>query len=68
MRNDEGELARRKLEFEVAKLERELDKMALDMEKVRAEIRQENRRFLLQALTVGAALLAAGAAIGKLFL
>jgi len=42
--------------------------MTINIEKMRADMAAENKRFLLQALGVGAALLAAGAALATLFL
>ena len=42
--------------------------MTINIEKMRADMRAENKRFLLQATGVGAALLASGAALATLFL
>jgi hypothetical protein len=45
-----------------------IDQMTINIEKMRADMRAENKRFLLQATGVGAALLASGAALATLFL
>ena len=41
-----------------------IDQMTINIEKMRADMRWEARRFTLQAITAAAALLAAGGVIG----
>lgn len=43
-----------------------IDQMTINIEKMRADMKWEARKFMLQALTAAAALLAAGGVIGGL--
>jgi hypothetical protein len=46
----------------------EIDLMTIQIERLRQEIRMENRKFLVQLLLASAALLVAGVAIGRFWL
>jgi hypothetical protein len=45
-----------------------IDRMTIQIERLRQEIRTENRKFVVQALLAAAALLATGIAIGRFVL
>lgn len=45
-----------------------IDLMTIQIERLRQEIRMENRKFFIQALIAAAALLGAGIAIGRFLL
>lgn len=45
-----------------------VDLMTIQIERLRQEIRTENRKFFIQAVLAGAALLGAGVAIGRFVL
>jgi hypothetical protein len=45
-----------------------MDLMAIQIERLRQEIKMENRKFFVQAGLAGAALLAAGVALGRFWL
>ena len=45
-----------------------IDLMTIQIERLRQEIRTENRKFVVQALLAAAALLATGIAIGRFVL
>ena len=45
-----------------------IDLMTIQIERLRQEIKMENRKFVVQLLAAGAALVAVGIAIGKFFL
>lgn len=44
------------------------DLMTLQIERLRQEIKTDNRKFIMQVIVAGAALLAAGVAIGRFLL
>jgi hypothetical protein len=45
-----------------------IDQMTVNIEKMRTDMRAESRKFLIQAIGVAAACVAAGAALAALFL
>ncbi len=45
-----------------------IDQMTINIDKMHADMRAENKKFLLQALATAAALLATGAGLATLFL